>query len=216
MTEIEYKRWKQFSLRMAHRGFDLRLRKSRRDLAWFVKDFFRTLDREYFTVNETLPVVVDPKWGMDFGDHQSEFLRDRVKSWDHTEKHPTWRDQYNHSTCGPFICDIVTMQMEHWNPFYWGDDYRYERWDDLWGVRIRCCLRAGMDCAVGPSAGVMGFTAGDLRRMYRGKVPDWVMGTEPLEIQHWDGVVPGIGLIPGKVESNGVFADVPDEANVWL
>jgi hypothetical protein len=216
MSELELRRWKQFSLRMAHRGFNLRLRKSRRRLAWFVKDFFRALDCEYFAVNETLPVRLDPKWGFDFNDHTQEFLRDRIVDWDHTEDHPTWRDQYGHSTCGPFICDIVTMRMEYWNPFYWGDDRRYRQWDELWGTRIRCCLRAGMDMAVSPSMGVMGFTAGDLRRMYRGSVPDWVMGTEALEIQHWAGVVPGVGLVPGPREINGVFASVPDEAQLWL
>jgi hypothetical protein len=109
MSELELRRWKQFSLRMAHRGFNLRLRKSRRRLAWFVKDFFRALDCEYFAVNETLPVRLDPKWGFDFNDHTQEFLRDRIVDWDHTEDHPTWRDQYGHSTCGPFICDIVTI-----------------------------------------------------------------------------------------------------------
>ncbi len=216
MTELQYARWKNFSMRMAIRGCGLRLRKSRRDLAWFIKDFFRTLDADYFTVNETLPVVIDPKWGMDFGGHSEEFLRDRVVSWDHTDSHPTWRDNYGHSTNGPYICDIVSMQMEHWNPFYWGDDYRYQRWDDLWGARIRSCLRAGIDMAVEPSMGVMGFSAGDIRRMYRGNVPIWLFGDEPLEIQHWEGIVPGVGLIPGKRELNGTFAELPDEAQVWL
>jgi hypothetical protein len=218
MTELEYKRWKSFSLRMAHRAFSLRLRKSRRALAWFVKDFFRLLDSDYFQINERLPVAWDSKWGMDNNHHlrSEEFLRDRIVSWDNTEEHPTWRDNYNHSTCGPFICDIVSMRMEQWNPFYWGDDHRYKRWDELWGDRIRCCLRAGIDMAVSPSAGVLGFTAGDLRRMYRGKVPDWVFGNEPLEVQTFNGVIPGIGLIPGETKLNGTFDTVPDNQGIWL
>src|SRR5271154_4604477 len=57
MTLEQYRRWKNFSLRMGRRGFSLRLRKSRRELAGFVKDFFRTLDQDYFTINETLPAV---------------------------------------------------------------------------------------------------------------------------------------------------------------
>jgi len=216
MTQEQYRRWKNFSLRMAWRGFPQMRRPGKIKLAGFVKDFFRTLDQDYFTINETQPVVIDPKWNMDFADHASEFLRDRVVDWDHTESHPTWRDQYGHSTNGPYICDIVSGQMEFWNPFYWGDDHRYRRWDELWGDRIRCCIRAGMDMAVSPSAGVMGFTAGDLRRMYRGKVPDWVMGTEPLEVQHWKGVIPGVGLVPGKRETNGTFDEVSDDTKIWL
>ena len=215
MTQEQYRRWKNFSMRMAWRGFRLP-RKSRQKVAGFVKEFFRTLDHDYFRINETLPVVIDPKFGMDFADHASEFLRDRIVDWDHTESHPTWRDDHGHSTNGPYICDIVSMEMEHWNPHYYGDDCRYRRWDELWGDRIRCCIRAGVDMAVSPSMGVMGFTAGDLRRMYRGKVPSWIMGDEPLEVQHWDGVVPGVGLVPGKRELNGKFEDVSDDAEIWL
>ena len=218
MTDTQYARWKNFSMRMAIRGFGLRLKKSRRDLAWFVKDFFRTLDREYFTVNETLPVAYDPKWRMDMnqGRRANEFLRDRVHDWDHTDSHPTWQDRYGHSTNGPYICDIVSMQMEHWNPYYWRDERKAKRWDELWGDRITACLRAGMDMAVSPSMGVLGFTAGDIRRMYRGNVPDWLFGDEPVEVQHFDGVIPGVGLIPGRRDTNGTFASLPDSASMWL
>jgi hypothetical protein len=216
MTELEYKRWKNFSIRMAWRGYSRVPRKSKVYLTNIVKDFFRHLDG-YLTINETLPVNIDPKWGMDFADHQSEFLRDRIKSWDGTESHPTWRDRYGHSTNGPYICDIVSEWIDNWaEGNTYDEDVEYRRWDNLWGSRIRSCIRAGMDCAVGPSMGVMGFTAGDLRRMYRGKVPYWVMGTEPLEVHHFVGVIPGVGLVPGEAKTNGVFSSVPDEVGVWL
>lgn len=40
--------------------------------------------------------------------------------------------------------------------------------------QLSCCIRAGMDLASAPSAGVLGFTVGDFRRMYDGKIPLWL------------------------------------------
>lgn len=40
--------------------------------------------------------------------------------------------------------------------------------------QISCCVRAGFDVAVNPSAGVLGFDVGVLRRMWREGPPDWV------------------------------------------
>jgi hypothetical protein len=96
------------------------------------------------------------------------------------------------------------------------DDLR-RRWEDHWSGPVRCCVRAGMDCASSPSAGVMGFTAGDIRRMYPEGVPDWVSGgDERWTTQHWDGVISGVGLVPGKSEVNGTFASMPDDAEIWI
>jgi hypothetical protein len=60
--------------------------------------------------------------------------------------------------------------------------------------QVSCCIRAGLDRAVAPSGGVLGFTVGDLRRMYPEGLPDWVI----------DGYEPPI------------TAETPDEAGVWL
>lgn len=43
-----------------------------------------------------------------------------------------------------------------------------------WLDPVSACVRAGLDVASEPSAGVAGFTAGDVRKMYGGKVPGWV------------------------------------------
>ncbi len=87
------------------------------------------------------------------------------------------------------------------------DDIRerfYEQWDEQWGGPVRCCVRAGLDCASAPSAGVVGFTAGDVRDMYPEGVPDWVFRPdEPLH--YW---------LSGKV--NGTFAELPDSMGVVL
>jgi len=59
------------------------------------------------------------------------------------------------------------------------DEYRhYNRKQDYYTGKFYCqitsCIRAGIDVAVEPSGGVLGFTAGDIRRMFNGKVPNWV------------------------------------------
>lgn len=96
-------------------------------------------------------------------------------------------------------------QAEHWIPNYWGTSERhFERVRDRWCGPATCCIRAGLDCACSPSAGVMGFTAGDLRRMYPEGVPDWVKGDEPWETVSITGVVPGS------------FDSLPDDAEIWI
>ena len=58
---------------------------------------------------------------------------------------------------------------------------------------MSCCVRAGIDVAVDPSAGVVGFTVGTLRRMYDGEIPEWLTqwfepaltGAEPDDTGVW-------------------------------
>ena len=40
--------------------------------------------------------------------------------------------------------------------------------------QVSSCVRAGFDLAVAPSAGVIGFNVGDLRRACSGRIPNWV------------------------------------------
>jgi hypothetical protein len=87
-----------------------------------------------------------------------------------------------------------------------GDDVdeffdRYRHWQRDTGTfgglfcdQVSCCIRAGFDLAVKQSGGVLGFTAGDVRRMYDGAVPDWIAGRD------WD----------------TPFERISDDAPVWL
>lgn len=59
--------------------------------------------------------------------------------------------------------------------------------------QVCCCIRAGLDMAAAPSAGVMGFTVGDLRAMYEGTIPDWITGQYQTDLNH-----------------------APDTAGIWL
>jgi hypothetical protein len=44
------------------------------------------------------------------------------------------------------------------------------------GLMLSACIRAGFDVAVAPSAGVLGFTVGDLRAIFPRGLPQWVQG----------------------------------------
>lgn len=75
----------------------------------------------------------------------------------------------------PYPCDMVAEASQYWNPFYWnGEDKPFHQFEEQWEGPVRCCIRAGLDVASSPSAGVVGFTMGDLRRMYPEGLPDWV------------------------------------------
>ncbi len=84
------------------------------------------------------------------------------------------------------------------------DELYYDQWDEQYGGPVRCCIRAGLDMASAPSAGVVGFTAGDLRRMFPEGVPEWVF--PPNERLHY--------WLSDKV--NGTFAELADDAGIVL
>lgn len=100
----------------------------------------------------------------------------------------------------PYPCDMMSECSQYWNPYYWnGGDEAFRQFEDQWEGPVRCCVRAGLDLACEPSAGVVGFTVGDLRRMYPEGIPDW--------------------LAAGFYDSNEQPVDIrtqPDEAAVWL
>ena len=79
-----------------------------------------------------------------------------------------------------------------------------DQWDEQWGGPVRCCIRAGLDCASAPSAGVVGFNAGDVRRMYPEGVPDWVFPPDE-RLKFWL-----------SDELDGTFAELSDSAGVVL
>lgn len=100
----------------------------------------------------------------------------------------------------PYPCDMVTLQLDGENPFHlWNERAKYDRWDETWGNRFASCIRAGLDVASAPSAGVVGFTVADLRRMYPDGIPAWVREN----FQHPDGS-------PAELET------VSGDTHVWL
>lgn len=109
---------------------------------------------------------------------------------------------------------------EYYVPDYWSlEDDEFEDVRDRWMGPATCCVRAGLDVAVSPSGGVLGFTAGDIREMYPEGVPQWVK-------EFFDGVdgelvalhptnIEGI-FHPEKLPDNRKFDELPDDQGVWL
>ena len=69
------------------------------------------------------------------------------------------------------LCDQVREFFEKYLHYSRREDDYTGRFHE----QIVCCIRAGFDVAVEPSGGVIGFTVGDVKRMWNGAiVPDWV------------------------------------------
>jgi len=67
--------------------------------------------------------------------------------------------------------------------YLWDNRYEFEREykngntelvRGRFGDMLAACVRAGFDMAVAPSAGVVGFTVGDLRDIFDGAIPDCI------------------------------------------
>lgn len=115
----------------------------------------------------------------------------------------SWRSRDDQETAeivdwdsGPaFVCDSVQSALSRHDHSRYNDRTGIERdcGNKFYG-QVSCCIRAGLDMASAPSAGVIGFTVGDLRRMYPEGNPPWVVADfEPK-----------------------ITDQTPDEAEVWL
>ena len=129
------------------------------------------------------------------GDQMSEFL-DGYQGYPPSCQFCT--GLYDRLTRTPGVSELSECRCNEIDRLY------TDQWDEQWGGPVRCCVRAGLDFASEPSAGVLGFTAGDLRRMYPEGVPDWVFPPDE-QLRYFM-----------SNELNGTFADLPDSAGVML
>lgn len=178
MTKQEYERWKDFALRMARTCWHCGTRPSKKWVVEKIKDFFwRNFEKYDGTPDESsiVPVI----------------------DWDSSECED--RPGLNYP-----VCDLLSMWSDEFNPWSSAEDgtreeKAYYRFDEQWVDPVRCCVRAGLDLAAEPSGGVVGFTAGDIRKMYPEGVPEWIKegwwGYDEEPVQ-WD--------------------DIPDEQSLWL
>lgn len=79
-----------------------------------------------------------------------------------------------HHTLGDYLLEMISNM----NPYPWACSLSglCEHWDETMGDRIMTCLRLPMNFVGCRHSGVLGFTAGDVRRIWQGRVPGWVSG----------------------------------------
>lgn len=227
MTRKQYERWKDFAKRMARTCFWGRRRPTSKWIVEVVDDWFSSYDdrEQLFTVHD---------WDNSgpFKDRRREYYKSycgcggaRFKLGYPDPKCRECRGSGIHYAfqTGSLMCDDVSQFLDGYEPHQRCracrdrsprrnlecdcDDIESmarEQWADQWGGPVRCCIRAGLDMAVAPSAGVVGFTAGDLRRMYPRGVPKWVMPPDE-RLHYWL-----------SDEINGTFAELPDIAGIVL
>lgn len=105
---------------------------------------------------------------------------------------------------GTYPCDAFDTLMHDWGLSHWDDRRCEERHTDF-NTMVMCCVRAGFDIAVCQSAGVAGFTVGNIRRMFPEGLPAYVRA--------WAGDLrEGWGDDARPVE----FDRLPAATQVWL
>lgn len=99
-------------------------------------------------------------------------IADLIDSW---ELDADEIDGWDNKAC---VCDWVSEWAAHTHDHYRVDrkGREHERGNKFY-TQVCCCIRAALDLTTeSPSAGVLGFDVGDLRRMYDGTIPDWIAG----------------------------------------
>lgn len=147
MTLTQWRRMKVFALRMVRASTTPRWQPRLRSLV------AECLDR--FAGNESWPIFLN---------------------WDKSERHPDDDGTEGFSWQHPreLLCDEVKRFI--WDCQDNGELPAYHpSKESRMGILLTCCIRAAADIAVAPSAGVSGWTVGDLKEMWKPRpVPKWV------------------------------------------
>lgn len=193
MNQEQANRWQDFAVRMANTLYADHKRPSGQWIKDQVEGYFFTRVFHGDDIFEWVEKVID--WDSserDRGDVWSrpELVTDSVTAYlDDDRPRPQCRS-CRESDGRRWDEDCQCEEIE---------DLAYEQWDEQWGGPVRCCIRAGIDVAVSPSAGVVGFCIGDLRRMFPDGLPDWVSS-----------------YVAGGFDPGVIVSDIPDEEPVWL
>ena len=193
MTREQYDRWKDFALRMVNIVIGPRKRKPSRS-----------------EVRENIEFLFECR--IDPGESWK-----RIRNWDHTD--PTEEEKARWPRFAMCVGSHVSDCAEYFVPDYWSmpdTERAHEKAEERFVNPVHICVRAGLDLAVAESAGVLGYTAGDLRRMYPEGVPDWVKGEPTWETVGIKAIVPGVGFVPEPKGDAKSFDELPDDAEVWI
>lgn len=197
MTREQYDRWKDFALRMARTAFKGHKRPSEAWIIDRVEQVFADLDRDpdHIAVianwdhSEPVGLQESGYYGVsawmseqcyDDADHPGYFWIRQHKPgqepkqregeefgayWLRRQAHRDWREER---------LDIWEERAEERSGGRDREMLAHERFDEDWYGPVRCCVRAGLDLASSPSAGVVGFTVATLRTMYPEGIPEWI------------------------------------------
>lgn len=94
---------------------------------------------------------------------------DTVEDWDHSVH---VEESLHHESAGTRVDDYLWQHRYEFEREYRNGEVELVR--GRFGDMLSACVRAGFDMAVTPSAGVIGFTVGDLRDVFGGSIPDWI------------------------------------------
>ncbi len=186
MKPEQYEHWKDFAKRMARAAmFDFKRGPSREWIEAQVANFF--------DLWETVPGRTEHLHDWDTWDRGWEGPGEKIADYLECE-HPglsrAERDQFDSGR--------KIFGRDKWEYL----DWKTERWRETWENPVICCIRAGLDMATEPGGGVVGFTVGDLRRMYPDGFPDWLQAVfEEMTTQDGE-----------RVE----FDRLDDSMGVWL
>lgn len=153
MTNEQFERMKEFATRMV--PVAIGSNRWRKVLAGHVEEVLARIDCENFGIH----------WR-------------HIVDWDNKTKLPD-----DDGTCGFACSDDRYLLCDFMSVYCWDNDLEREKEDRQGncevvetkvGTALRCCIRAACDVAVAPSAGVLGFTVGDLRQMWPEGIPAWV------------------------------------------
>lgn len=162
MSEDKFKCWHDFSFRMAKTCY--RHRKSP-SFTWILA----TLDQCFeYIKNEGVDCFVS--W--DISSHNQEGKEvEALSDWfQECIEYEVWvQPRY-------FATTKEAKQLDRWDDRADFDKYDQVKEEIVSRVcePVHCCLRAGLDLVGEQSDGVLGFTVGDLKRMYPEGIPEWI------------------------------------------
>ncbi len=163
MIESKFERWKSFAFRMANTCYKRRKSPS---FVWILE----TLEQVFEHVKEE-GVDCFVSWDRVKLSHDGEPVTECLGDWFmEVVEGEVWSSPYDFATTNE------VKRLEKWKRK--GDFDKYDEVKDAIVSRvcapIHCCVRAGLDLVGEQSGGVLGFTVGDLKRMYPEGLPEWI------------------------------------------
>lgn len=169
MTKDDFENWKDFALRMAWNIYG-----DRDNFEWIVEhveDFFEELEQP------------EEHWVAD-----SPKMYEYVENWDSSkaERGVDGRQPWRMEPVCDMMADFENEESPDWlstlssaveRGYVEGDELTavaeqlIELWEQRWTATVSNCIRAGLDMATEIGGGVVGFTLGDVRKMYPEGLP---------------------------------------------